>query len=522
MSVDTGRWPELVAAAVLGTERRPFPGPAAGHPAAAVVSEDADLGAWSAAVWAYMESGRTVGAAAAAPGATGAAGDPGAGGPVDPRPLVSEGAAATLAAIVEDARFRAVLGEWLGLAAGHGRRLPPEHVPAVLDLTSPADRDLVRAAGGPVVDWLAETNPRWAGPADGSRLARAILSSDGAAGEDEDHWIGPDDERVAAFRIVRGADPDRARQLARRVWRSEPPTTRAAMVGAMVTGLSGEDEPFLEACLDDRRKDVRRVAADLLARLPGSRLSGRMAGRSRGLVRVEGRHRPGWQLAAPPPPDARARRDGIGAGRSGPSAEAAWLAETVGATPLDTWADQLRLSPTELVDSAARAGRAPLLQGWARAAERQADREWAAVLVAAGQLTTGLLALVPGETADAAIERAVAAPGLVGSVGLLLDLPRPWSPAVTRAVLAAAAATIRAAPGRGQPALRQLAALRDALPAFGLAADPGGAAAASDVLVALESLPAQQKISARPFWGRPVATLVALVHFRQAMYQEFQ
>lgn len=514
MTVDTGCWSELVAAAVIGTERRPFAG-RPDHPAAASVSDGADLAAWSAAVWAYMETGRTAAGAEPrwGPGA-GAGGGPGVA--VDPRPLVPEGAAATLAAIVADARFRPVLGEWLGLAAGGGRRLPPEFVPAVLEITPPDTRELVRRAGGPLVDWLAETNPRWAGPVDGSRLARVVLASEGSAGEDGQNWAGPDDERLAAFRLIRAADPGRARDLVRRVWASEPAATRAAMIAEMSTALADEDEPFLEACLDDRRKDVRLAAADLLARLPASRLSDRMARRSRELVRIGDRRPPTLQVVAPSPPDAEAKRDGIGAGRSGRAGEGVWLAEMVGATPLEVWADHLGRAPIELVGWASGARLAPLLRGWACAAERQHDREWAAALVAVGQLTAGLIALMPEAKADVALQRAVEGPGLVSSVSLLLDLPRPWSLPVTEAVLAATSETIRTTSVRGQAA-----ALRDALPAFGSAAHPGGADAASDVLVALESLPGQLKVTARPFWGRQVATLVTLIHFRQAMYQEF-
>ena len=48
------------------------------------------------------------------------------------------------------------------------------------------------------------------------------------------------------------------------------PSTRAAMVARMAPGLSMDDEPLLEARLDDRRKEVRLAAAALLARASGA------------------------------------------------------------------------------------------------------------------------------------------------------------------------------------------------------------------------------------------------------------
>ena len=41
-----------------------------------------------------------------------------------------------------------------------------------------------------------------------------------------------------------------------------------------------DDEPFLESALDDRSREVRQQAADLLTRLPDSRLALRMAERA--------------------------------------------------------------------------------------------------------------------------------------------------------------------------------------------------------------------------------------------------
>jgi hypothetical protein len=89
------------------------------------------------------------------------------------------------------------------------------------------------------------------------------------------------------FAWLREHDPARARELLAATWKEESVKDRAAFLHALGTALGPDDEPFLETVLDDRGKDVRRVAADLLARLPDSALVQRMIARVRPLLRFE-------------------------------------------------------------------------------------------------------------------------------------------------------------------------------------------------------------------------------------------
>ena len=74
-------------------------------------------------------------------------------------------------------------------------------------------------------------------------------------------------------------------------WRApgppSPRSDRARFLAALATGLTVDDDAFLEQALDDRRKEVREAALELLRRLPGSSLGRRMAERARAAVRVE-------------------------------------------------------------------------------------------------------------------------------------------------------------------------------------------------------------------------------------------
>jgi hypothetical protein len=158
-------WEDLVATALLGTERRPYDGTGVPPGLRRLAGVESDLLAAASAVWAYRESGRVP-----------ATGDPVADEAVrrDERPLAPPGALRTLTAILEDRRYRPVLGEWLKLAARKGVRLPGEMVPALLAACRPGERKVVAEVAGAIGGWLGARNPEWAWAADvtpGAELA---------------------------------------------------------------------------------------------------------------------------------------------------------------------------------------------------------------------------------------------------------------------------------------------------------------------------------------------------------------
>ncbi|QFG20571.1 DUF5691 domain-containing protein [Actinomadura sp. WMMB 499] len=300
-------WDEHVTAALLGTERRDPPalnGEPAGEPdgdrggdgaAGRLLDQAALLTVRWRAGFAPVPSGGLVPVAPA---------------PVEHDPAVPDAAAARLARILAGEQIR-VLPEWLDAAAGRGLRVPPRLLPALLE-RGRSDRmlrpSIARAAGRRGM-WLALQNTDWAylvgaGP---------VRSGDDPAGAEA--WrSGTRHRRVAYLSGLRGADPAAARELLRETWDREPAPDRAAFLGTFAWGLSLADEEFLEAALDDRGKDVRQLAADLLARLPGAAYGDRMAERARAcLIRRTGpppgaaatapeRDRPGSAGAGTPPP----------------------------------------------------------------------------------------------------------------------------------------------------------------------------------------------------------------------------
>ncbi|MDA0166992.1 DUF5691 domain-containing protein [Solirubrobacter ginsenosidimutans] len=390
-------WDELVAAALIGTDRRPVEaGVPEGSPDGLEVAlrergaEDRLLGA--AAAWTVA---RRAGAVAGERVEVDPADD-------DPRPV----APGTSLRDRLEGVHPSLLGEWLALAAERGLRPPPELVPALLNhaALNPALHAAVGEAGGPLGRWLAERNPSWA-------FVRG-------AGDDVDEvWAqGASEERRALLERLRRADPAVGRDLLAHTFAEETWEDRAAFVAALAHGLSDEDEPLLEAALDDRRKPVRDAAAFLLAGLPRSRFGARMAARAAPLLHVEGGRLRGRRIVVelPSEPDAAAKRDGVPSGGRRSERLHALLA----ATPLNTW--ELELAELPVGDDLAGVVRG----GWAAAAVAQRDAEWARALWAVHP-DPALLVALPRDEGEALAARAdqpdVAATALTGQWGATLS-----------------------------------------------------------------------------------------------------
>jgi hypothetical protein len=389
----TGGWDELVAAALIGTDRRPV-GPAVppGAPdalGAALAGRGAEerllasAAAWTVARRAGARAGARVDVTPAE---------------ADSRPMCSAAAGARLRALLEE-QDRLLVTQWLELAAERGLRPPPELVPDLLDHEHSR---LVGELAGPLGLWLAEREPRWAFVRGGADDIEAVWAGGGR------------EERRALLERLRRTDPAAGRELLASTFAEETWEDREAFLDLMAIGLSGDDEPFLEAALDDPRKRVRLEAAGRLAALPRSRYAARMAERTAPLLRVED-----GQLVAelPGPPDAAMERDGVDA--SGRRADR--LSSMLAATPLATWSPDLVALP--VADDLGPAVHA----GWARAAKAQRDAAWARTLWRHDYELLDVLPRAEGEALAATAEDPFSA---------ALELSGSWGPELSRAVLA--------------------------------------------------------------------------------------
>jgi hypothetical protein len=338
-----------------------------------------------------------------------------------------------------DGQYREALAEWLAVAARRGLRAPEGPLPALLDLGAkqPELRPGVERVLGERGRWLARLNDAW---------AFAV------SGIDEADWeTGSRDARLGLLRRLRETDPARALALVERTWVSEAPSDRAAFVYALRIGLSLADEPFLDAALDDRRKEVRVAASDVLASLPGSRLVERMCERVSARLRFVPSallRRGRIDVTLPESCDKEMARDGVEAVKRGSlGVKAGMLQQMLAAVPPSVWSEAWGRTPHEIVRlTDCGDWRNVLIDGWARAAERFADEDWAEAIarwrLAEGRFTTeGLvLTMTPGRREALALDllRSDTSPLRDNNAAqiVLRECRHVWSVELTRMVLA--------------------------------------------------------------------------------------
>ncbi len=153
-----------------------------------------------------------------------------------------------------------VLYEWFNEIEKRGQRIPSEYLAMILK-RGQADHAL-RKHIAPVLgkrgEWLVESVPHinwlWFRPhnveqcwSEGSLQARTDL-----------------------IEVLRGSDPDMARELVSRTWDHETSAGRENLLAKFAIGLSMADEPFLMTALMDTSENVRKKARTLLVQLPES------------------------------------------------------------------------------------------------------------------------------------------------------------------------------------------------------------------------------------------------------------
>lgn len=296
--------------------------------------------------------------------------------PADEHRECPEAAAVRLRTLLDE-HYGELLPEWLERLKAAGYRLPAGTLVEVLERgrRSSELRRAIMAVLGRRGHWIAAQNEAW------EYAASDAMETGAEAGT---VWqVGSRADRIAVLESLRGTDPGQGRALLESTWATEKAEDRAEFLETFERGLGAEDETFLEAALEDRSKLVRRVAAVLLSRLPGSRYGARMAERARGVASWVGRFRKKLAVEPPSACDAAMSRDGIEPKPpSGTGERAWWLRQLVALTPLRTWVELLGEKPDELVRAGHGSGwPKELWTGWAEAAVRQRDESWACALL---------------------------------------------------------------------------------------------------------------------------------------------
>ena len=429
-----GWWHDVTAAALVGTGRRPAPA-LPPWPVAVRVADQAVTLLDAVALGAAWRAAGVVPARAEAPVPAGP----------DQLPEAPARALQLLDVVLDQPPGGASLQDvlvraWLVAAAEHGYRLPHDALPRVLGLATgkPHLRGLVVPVVGERGRWLAGLDPAlgWVGAQGASPLSGGEDLTDGAV---EERWnrMGTD-ERVAVLTRLRGPAqrPDIGRRLVASTWSSDPARARAELLRALTVGLGPDDEPLLEAALDDRASGVRDVATALLDRLPGSARAGRMGVRLAALLSTSGLLRRSVSVADPDDPDEAGVRDGLRPPPKGVSRRGYHRRVIMAGAPLDTWTAATGLRPDQLFralpddETRLQLGTAVLHQGQGRA-------DW----VRAAFDSMPAVALVPmlpeaeRHTAVATLLRG-GGPAAV-HVRVLDQLPGPWDDELSTQVVSA-------------------------------------------------------------------------------------
>ncbi|MBD2464669.1 hypothetical protein H6G89_27055 [Oscillatoria sp. FACHB-1407] len=489
-------WQQVVSAALLGTERQPFTVPMVSGKVGQLLTQvshlspEAALLTTAAILSLHRQAGwlpRTYPVVAQKPYQD------------DDLPRCSPRAACLLQQMLQG-QYTQVLPEWLAIASKQRQRVPELYLPELLD-AGRQQRDL-RAAILLVLGqrgrWLAAQNPDWS-------YAVEVAT-------EEDWETGSTAARLLYLQDLRSHQPDRARELLQGTWSQESAGDRAKFLEILRIELSMADEPFLEEKLGDRSKEVRRVAADLLANLPDSRLCQRMTERINALIPAKA-HQDGIQIELPASCDTEMLRDGVG--QSTPNRnlgeKANWLLQMIAGVPLRFWQQTFCQTPTELVKAAALSEwKTVLLDGWAQAARRHGDRDWAAAILnysgksARGQVCVEVLSEEQLEAV--VIHELQSDPGQLNQLLWILQRHQnPWSVELAREVMHGLSNLV--------PETTVLWQLRSALEEFALRIPPELITEATDLRTTFED---------NTILNSAIHHFLALLQFRYDMRQAFE
>src|ERR1051326_6858133 len=274
--------------------------------------------------------------------------------------------------------FNEVLPEWLAAMHRARKRVPEEHLPALLDhgRVDLSLRRMIVAVVGQRGEWLASQNPNW---------------HYATQRDENDLWeTGSREARLLLLEQVRSTDPTKARELLATTWPQESAKDRVVFLEKLAAGLNSGDEPFLNEALHDRSVEVRRAARTLLAGLPNSDFSRRLQDLAHQILSFKkpliGKAR--IEVAMPEDPIAWLKANEIEIDTTprtatqsvGPKAWA--LKEMISLIPVAHWNELWKRTAIEII----RAGdesewRESFALGFVAAARRDRDPDWIEALV---------------------------------------------------------------------------------------------------------------------------------------------
>jgi hypothetical protein len=366
-------WQDIVTNALLGTERKAFAIEQTNGAIGDLLSKidvaenEAALLNCAAVVALHNQAGKLPSDAQATTPAT---------CEMDEMPVCSERAAQHLALML-GGTHRQALSEWLSVLASTGKRIKELLLPSLLDhgASNKDYREAILPVLGKRGVWLAGQNPAW-NYVTGTNLTEGIWQT------------GSSEERLNALKQIRRDDAAKALELLSQSWQQESPADRARFIDVLQINLSMNDEPFLENALDDKRKEVRRAAADLLAKMPESQLCKRMLERALPLFGYKSGSKARFEVTLPEDYGKAMTRDGIDSfspySQTGDKLgnKAFILSQILGAIPIQVWRQKWGITTKDIVKLTDKNEWQQVLSlAWFNAAQRFPDEEMAAALL---------------------------------------------------------------------------------------------------------------------------------------------
>ncbi|MGD1873913.1 MAG: DUF5691 domain-containing protein [Mastigocoleus sp.] len=272
-----------------------------------------------------------------------------------------------------------LLPEWLKLATSVQKTIPPNYLPELLSLgkKNKVLRDSILPLIGKRGRWLAAQNSEW---------------SYAVSGDEETTWKkGSPYAKQLLLKELREKDSKVALKVLEKYWKKQKIEDKTALLDALKINLSIDDEEFLETVLDDKRKQVRDIAGELLASLPESSLVERMILRVSPLISLNNQtnqtnqnNQNNIEIQLPSDCTREMTRDGIDQSKynSGLGEKASLLLQMLCFIPPKFWSETLNKTPQELIQITTKSEwERLLLEGWVNATIRNKDEAWLLALI---------------------------------------------------------------------------------------------------------------------------------------------
>ena len=271
--------------------------------------------------------------------------------------------------LILDGKYKGVFPEFLHHLLENGKCLPTELLPSLMERP---DIDewwtLIEMALSQNGKWLLAQHPEWQ------------LRLQAPTNINWETALKP--ERLQLLKSLRLTEPEKTVELLASTWETEKPRDKKLFLKELKNGLSSADELFLEKAIKDRRKEVRKEAAALLAKLPLSEYAERMFRRACEMMHYQkGR----WHFSIPDEPDGAAVKDGILkvdlSWKGG--VKAGYLGQVFSIIPPSRWELHFEAEPLEVLHIFNKTDWSDLLlRALANAAIFHEDEKWTGALLA--------------------------------------------------------------------------------------------------------------------------------------------